>query len=463
MTNTNAVATPQTESKDLQLVQGSMELIQQLPDKIAKHQSSAANARKAQQALVDKIGINGDRLDETLDGETKELIIKLKKTIEVREEDRKPITQIFTTISKMFTSAEAEIKALISPLQVYRDDYAKWLHEEAERKKKEAERKAAIETAKHDLKAAITELIGLALANHLATKKQNIHVSFNGITLETYQEKSEKLKGMATAFDRGRLGKVLDYEMPAYSHLLTAEDVNVTRIAAHEEYDFDAWVAKHDQEISDLKRELVDKLPSKLTELEAAAEAERQRKEQEEKARIAEEERQKAIAAANAAEKERLEAEAKIAREAEQKKLAELKAKEEQLAAEKLQREAEEAEQLKAEKAEEERKAKENAEMAAAAAKAATLFDAAVEATPENQGVETRTGFDITVTHQAGWVEIFQLWYQNEGVKLGIEDMGKKSLNQMKAWAEKHAKSTGEKISSKYLKYETAVKAVNRK
>jgi len=33
----------------------------------------------------------------------------------------------------------------------------------------------------------------------------------------------------------------------------------------------------------------------------------------------------------------------------------------------------------------------------------------------------------------------------------------------MKAWAEKHAKDTGEKINSQYLVYETSVKAVNRK
>ncbi len=463
MTNEMTVANATTENKDLQLVQGSLELIEHLPAKIAKHQSSVANAKRAQQALIDKIGANGNQLNEELDTETKNLIIKIKETVKVREEDRKPITQIFTAISKMFTGAEGELNALAAPLQVYRDDYAKWLHEEAERKRKEAERKAAIETAKHDLKAAITELIGVTLANYLATKKQNIHTSFNSITLATFEDKSAKLNAMPTAFDRNKLGEILNYQMPSYSALLSAEDVNVSRIAAHEGYDFAGWIANHAQEISDLKRELIDKLPSKKAELDAAAEAEHQRLEAEEAARKAEQERQREIAAANEAEKKRLEEEARIAREKEQKELAALKAKEEQLAAEKAQREAEEAQRLEAEKQEAQRKAKAEAEMAAAAGKAATLFDAAIEATPDQAAVETRTGFDITVTHQAGWVEIFQLWYQNEGIKLSIEEMGKKSLNQMKAWAEKHAKATGEKISSKYLNYETAVKAVNRK
>ncbi len=36
-------------------------------------------------------------------------------------------------------------------------------------------------------------------------------------------------------------------------------------------------------------------------------------------------------------------------------------------------------------------------------------------------------------------------------------------MDQMKAWAEKHAQKTGTFIESKFLKYEESFKAVNRK
>lgn len=447
---------------DLQLVQGSMELIQQLPAQLQRHQSSVAAAKTAQQQLLDKIGLHGNRLNEELDNETKELIIKLKKTVSLREDARKPITQIFTTIAKMFTGAEKEIAELAAPLQVYRDDYAKWLHDEAERKRKEAERKAAVANARAELKAWIQERIGILLTNHLYERKAKWQESFNSITLENYADKAARLQTVGTAFDQSKLGEIIRYDMPA-TPLLDETDRTEVRADAHTTYDFASWIAQFAQELADLKKELLDKLPSKKAELEAAAEAERQRLAAEEAARKAEEERQRAMAAANAAEKERLEEEGRIAREAEQRRLEAMKAEQERIAAERKAREAEEAQRLAAERAEQERKAKEQAEREAAGAKAANLFDAAIAATPEAAAIETRTGFDITVTHQAGWVEIFQLWYQNEGIKLGIEEMGKKSLNQMKAFAEKHAKATGEKISSTYLKYETAVKAVNRK
>lgn len=456
------MAAPATEDKDLQLVESGIQLFQSVPDEVNKHKLSLAKAKQATSALLNRIGANGNRLDEQLDSETMELIIKLRKTIETRETARKGITQIFTAISKMFTGAEGEIKELIVPLQIYRDDYAKWLHEEAIRKQKEAERKAAIETAKTDLKAWIQEKISVLLNEYMFNKKQQWQNSFNAITLDDFKERSAKLVNLGTQFNRNRLGEILNYNLYK-PELLTDADVMACKAEAHTGYDFNSWIARHDQEMLEAKRDLVDRLESKKAELDAAAEAERKRIEAIEAARIAEQERQDKIAKANAAERERLEAQAKIDREAEQKRLAELKAEQERQAAEKAKREKDEAERLATEKAESDRRAKEEAERTAAAAKAQTLFDAAIEATPDAPAPESRAGFEIQVKHQTGWVEIFQLWYQHEGVKLSVEDMGKKSLNQMKAWAEKHAVKTGEQIKSKAIIYETAVKAINRK
>jgi hypothetical protein len=76
---------------------------------------------------------------------------------------------------------------------------------------------------------------------------------------------------------------------------------------------------------------------------------------------------------------------------------------------------------------------------------------------------EARQGYEIIVLHQAGYVQIFQMWFENEGKNLPLDKMGGTKLEQMKAWAEKHAHKTGTKIEGKFLKYEESFKAVNRK
>jgi len=96
------------------------------------------------------------------------------------------------------------------------------------------------------------------------------------------------------------------------------------------------------------------------------------------------------------------------------------------------------------------------------AGQALALFEQASETT-EQTGPEARTGLVITVINPAGWVEIFTFWFQREGVKLPVDEIGNKKLEQMKTFCEKVANKTGEKIASKNLKYDTAVKSVNRK
>jgi hypothetical protein len=439
-----------------------MELIQKTPAAINRHRASVAAATKATSELINKIGANGNRLDESLDSETQAMIIRVKDAVKKRKEEREPITQIFDYVKKQFTASERDLEALIAPLQVYRDDYAKWLHEESERKKKEAEQKAAIANAKADLKAWIQQTISSLLNDYLFAKKQQWTNSFNATTLENYHEKAAKLPNVSHSFNRTKLGEILQYNITKPA-LLDEVAVTEVKAAAHTEYDFDKWIAAHDLEMLELKTSLIDRLPSKKAELDAAAKAEADRKAAEEAAAKAEAERQADIAKANAADKVRLEQEAAEARAKESERVAAAKAEADKAAAEKAEREKAEADRLAFEKAEADRKAKEEAERNAAAAKAQNLFDQAIEATPDAPAVETRNGFEIKVLHHAGWAEIFQLWYNNEGVKMPIDDLGKKSLNQMKTWAEGHAKKTGEKISGKYISYEASVKAVNRK
>lgn len=64
--------------------------------------------------------------------------------------------------------------------------------------------------------------------------------------------------------------------------------------------------------------------------------------------------------------------------------------------------------------------------------------------------------YGITVASRDGWMQIFQFYFQNSGV----EDLGNIKMDQMKAWCEKWAKSTGEFIDHSSVTYEEKYKAV---
>lgn len=89
-----------------------------------------------------------------------------------------------------------------------------------------------------------------------------------------------------------------------------------------------------------------------------------------------------------------------------------------------------------------------------------SMFDNVEQTARPESKAQVRSGYNIAVTHPAGWVTIFQLWFEKEGKNLGVDVLGRKSLNQMKGWAEKHALKDGEKITSPYVKYEETFKTV---
>ena len=188
---------------------------------------------------------------------------------------------------------------------------------------------------------------------------------------------------------------------------------------------------------------------------EAAAEAERQR--------IAEEKRQQQLAAAKADEKIKLEEQQRIQREEEQKRNEKLKLDQERAAAEQKKREEEDAERLRLEEAETRQKAEQQQDLKTQGAQTLALFEKESMIAEAPPTPEVRQGFEIVILHPVAWVQIFQLWFENEGKNLAADKIANTKLDQMKTWAEKHAHKNDVKIESKFLKYEPSFKAVNRK
>ena len=403
----------QSTNKEIALVANGIQLFQTVPGIVAANQQSVQRAKMAVDNFLNTVNANGGKLGGKTDEQAKELIIKVKATVKKMNDQRKPFTQIMGEITKMFTTLEKEVEGMAEKIQPLRDNWAKALIEAEQQKRIEAERKAAIQLQKDQLKGWCIGEIQKRLSDYLFSRKSRWQYKFNEITLENFEKYSEALKKAEWRVGPVEVSAILtDFPLPSYP-LLSTEDCILIKKQTLDDYDLLAFYNDASKELREIKQSLIDKLPSLKSDLEEQA-------------------------LASEAEKVALEAKKREREEAEKARLA-------------------------LEKAEADQRAKEAAEMATAQAQAATLFEQAIESAPETSAPESRQSFDIQVKHPAGWVEIFQLWYQKEGVHLSVDDAGKKTLNQMKAFCEKHAKDTGEKIDSKFLVYEISVKAVNRK
>ena len=135
----------------------------------------------------------------------------------------------------------------------------------------------------------------------------------------------------------------------------------------------------------------------------------------------------------------------------------EIEAGEASKAAEELRRK--EAQALAAQQAEAERRAEEEASKRMAE----VVLDSQIQqaerkaSIPDAKAIES---YSITVLKREGWAEIFKFYFTHSGA--GVDELGSIKLDQMKAYAERQAKSAGLKIESDALEYEIKYKATAR-
>jgi hypothetical protein len=217
-------------------------------------------------------------------------------------------------------------------------------------------------------------------------------------------------------------------------------------------------------EMTLLKDDLIDKLPGKKNELD---EIERVRLENERLKAVAAEAERKRQAEINAAkdakEKQRLKDLADAEKKKEQARLFEEQERQQRLLFEQQQREEQEAARLLQEQ--EDLKNKNSADVEAKKQGATTMamFEAESELVQTVDAPNQRQGFEITVLHPAGYLQIISFYFEREGKNQTVEKLAGMKLESMKTFCEKHAHKTGEKIDNKFIKYEPTFKAVNKK
>lgn len=423
------------------VIANSVEILKTGGDILIANQNRKDKALEVGRNILSVIQEKG--MDTSTDERCNNYLANVTKATKEMKDSRASVTQIMDQLKKMYTEVENELDVkkdgtIPAQIQVHRNQYAKQLAEEAEQRRLEAERKAAKDKEAIDLKYQIESQLSNYFNDFMLEKKQRLQNGFNSLSLEIFKEKSEALRGYDPMYSKQHFDSFVPHCMPTYH-----TDNELFEISyAVKEGKYETFSANYKAELSLLKNELIDKLSSKLAELQ-------------EQKRLAEEAvaaEKKLAEAKSKAEKERAQAAATAAAEAAEK-----------AAAEQRKREEEEADRLKKEAEDAKAKAEQDAAISKQGEETMVLFEKEAAIANAEPAPEARQGYEIIVQHPVGYTQIFALWFEKIGKDMPVDKIGGTKLEQMKAWAEKEAHKTGTKIESKFLKYEETFKAVNRK
>ena len=358
--------------------------------------------------LLDKAEEFG--MNDELDTLMSDYQAKLRVTHKTIYEARRPFTQIVDEVKKEFTSLESDIdpagKAnIFFNIQRIRNIFVTEKIEAQKKRDAEILRKQAIDNEKIQIEKQVEIAINESFSQYLSGVKMAMNNIFEGMKLDSV----ESTRKMINATPMGLPKAVFDtFGDKSYAvFYLTGNDVLDIIATKRTESLFADLNDVCSIELMEYRRELIEKIPSKIKELEA-------------------------IATAGAEEAER------------------------------LQKEATERKQREAERLAEEEKRKDiEAKQASEIAAAGKALEATINTQAQlfTEAPKTKDGYLIEVVHFAGYALLFQFWFEKEGKSLTADKIEKKTIGQMKAFAEGWAIKNDEKIVSPLLKYTETYKA----
>lgn len=384
-----------------------------------------------------------------LDTAMNDHLVKVKARIKSMNEDRAPITQYFTRLSKRFTSLEGEMKLFAEdPIQEARNEYARLVLEA----KKKQEAAQLLESNK------ASEIIALSADCERQIRKEfesycnfqvlQIRGLVNSATLETFDNNKVQLQSFSNEYPLDAFLEV----RPQLSVKFNTPEVIEKVIGDVRAKVIEAYSSEYKALITDHRMQNIDKLQGKWNALLAEKEAEDKRLKLDQEQAAAEQAR---LVAKN-------EADIKAAQE----KQEELRQQALKDAADEAYRKTLEATQ----QAEEDKRLKNEAETRANAAMesidndmhiatAEQLFEAeALKA--EQVGPAAKVLKKIVITHPTGILPIINQWFSLEG-KLCTNAELMKKFKPMITFCEKLANKDGIFIESKMIDYVDDVKAIN--
>lgn len=402
MNNQQLTTTPTAEAAIVRSENVAM-IMQAAPDAYRRNVTSVEACTKACEDLIEKIEING--MTPELDKQAAEFIARSRKTVAVMNQRRSPVTQLFDRVRFEFTALENAVDPTrqdTAPyrLQQLRNAYAKQLHEEAERRRQEAEAARQKEQAKINFRAECAENLRIAF-NRLVEMNINLLTEeVRKLTLDNYDQLMDHLVNLSVA-----LPDESEFHTPSSLPLTLSLD-EAEKIYREVSDELRPKFAEQFRfEVGDCRDDLIAKLPSKRAELERAARA-------------------------SAEEAERIRQEIR-------------------------QREAAEAARLETERRAKEQADKERAAAEKAKAEMANLFS---NAAAETVKTKIKVAKKIRVNNPQAFLGIISTWWQLEGCTLSIEELSKIFKKQL-TFCEKLVNKDGATIEAVGIEYVDDVKA----
>ena len=290
---------------------------------------------------------------------------------------------------------------------IKRNEYAKFKYEEEQKRKREAEQRARIETEKANYQQMIENSLLSYFNQYLSSKVSELQGIFSNLTYENFDREVIGITVFQTDYPKSHFDKFSADSATYYISQETKKEIRRNVL----EGKYEQYAQQYKAKIVSVKQDLTDRVPSKRKEL---AELEQLRLANAEEAAKAEELRKQRE------------------KEAAAKRMEELKKEEEAV--------------------------KQEAALKAQQSSIGSLFmeaAASIAPPPTNAKVKEK----IVVLHQQGYLEIFQMWWINEGQTLPVEEL-EKIFKKMITYCEKQANSKDQKhIESKFIRYEADVKA----
>jgi len=379
------------------------DIISKAPQILSENVASVDKAKAVGENLLDLVKKDG--MSDLLDNQLSEYQSKVKTTIKVMNERRKGFTQLVDRFKKEFTTLESALDPMFNQIQSIRDSYAQKKIAEQREKERIAELNRKRELELVELRRQISVQLNGHLANYISAVKKGLYEMFEGYTLETIGGADIAIKGTSENLPGGFLDGI---KIVYSSYLLTPDEISYEVGIAKTPELLASFNGEYKQAIAFEKRSLIDKLPSKKSELEE-------------------------IAKASAEEKKRLEAEAQRRKE-------------------------EEAERIRKEEEDAKVKAAEEAAVRASGEAANATVTAQAEMS-FSEAPKVKEGYEIVIKNSAAYLQIAQFWYEKEGKNLSMDKIERKTFAQMRAFCEAWALKNEEKITSHFIDYKETIKA----
>lgn len=381
-------------------------IVRNTPESYRKNQLSHDNCLRACEKLLAKIKEDG--MTDELDRTAASYLERTRRTIKAMTELRSPVTKIFDQVRKEFTTLENDIDPTKSgtipcQLQQLRNAYAAKKREEEEARRRAEEARRQAEIARGQYRSSCEQDYREKFNGLVVTRINELTDLNSKVTLDTWQAVYDTVSGFG-------IDLPADWCPPSSVRIpvnLSADETRQIRADVLKGL-MTQFFEQYRSEIGDYRQEILDRLPSRKSELERAAKANA-----EEAARIKAE-----IAQREAAETARKEAE-RVAREQEETK---------------------------------------KAEVVKANSEAVNLFNLARDATPQYQPKAKMTR-KIDVTAPSGYMQVMSMWWAKEGCNLSKEELDKVFKKQI-TYCEKVANKSGEFINDPGIRYVEDVKAM---